>query len=163
MARSFSNSSAQEKNSIIQDGPFSSSPIIVASNRFQFPYSALGKVFTFDSASGDLVSHCTGAVIGPRMVCPSDHPPGRFQVLSFRTLPHTLQVLAAPECLCPAQNTQCRWEFYPAWQQLSFDSDELIGTSLGKFEGEAAYTNADHFDGYYSSNGGILVTKVVSV
>jgi len=74
MARSFSNSSAQEKNSIIQDGPFSSSPIIVASNRFQFPYSALGKVFTFDSASGDLVSHCTGAVIGPRMVCPSYYP-----------------------------------------------------------------------------------------
>ena len=74
MARSFSNSSAQEKNSIIEDGPFSSSPIIVASNRFQFPYSALGKVFTFDSASGDLVSHCTGAVIGPRMVCPSYYP-----------------------------------------------------------------------------------------
>ncbi len=84
-------------------------------------------------------------------------------MLRSRTLPHTLQVLAAPECLRPVQGTEYRWEFYPAWQQLSFDSDELIGTSLGKFEGEAAYTNTDHFDGYYSSNGGILVTKVVSV
>lgn len=90
-------------------------------------------------------------------------PPVRSQLLSSRTHPHILQVLAAPECLCPVQDTQYRWEFYPAWQQLSFDSDELMGTSLGKFEGEAAYTNTDHFQGYYSSNAGILVTKVATV
>lgn len=156
-------SSKDKKNTLVNNVFFTSSPITTNRDRFNYPMSTLGMVFTYKVDTDTVLNAtCTGTVFGPRLVRHTRTIP-MCATACCELRSSSAQVAADAECLMPDATSTFTWQFVPAWQQTSFTSGVLDGSGIGVFTGEQVFIYQDFLSGHASRKAGVLMVETSTV